>query len=45
MGCGYSDDDWQAEMERAEQEFFRVCPGIDMNMLKSKYTMIEMEFQ
>ena len=45
MGCGYSDNDWQSELERAEQEFFRVCPGIDMNMLKSKYVHIEMEFQ
>ena len=45
MGCGYSDGDWQSSLEQAEQDFFRVCPGIDMNLLTSKYTMVELDGQ
>ena len=42
MGCGFSDADWQSQLEEAEQRIFQVCPGIDMDKLTCKYTVIRM---
>ena len=42
MGCGYSDESWQEEMERLELELFKQG-DIDMEKLKRKYTFINVE--
>ena len=42
MGCGFSDEDWQTEIENAEQQIFIAAKDIDMDKLVSKYTVIEL---
>ena len=45
MGCGFSDQDWQAQLEAEEQAIFRTAKGIDMNKLVSKYTRMQVRGQ
>lgn len=43
MGCGFSDTDWQSEMEMHELAIYASVPGLDLNLLTRKYTLIEMD--
>jgi pimeloyl-ACP methyl ester carboxylesterase len=45
MGCGFSDNDWQSELEAAELACYAATPGIDLTRLERKYTFIEMNGQ
>ena len=36
--CGFSDDDWQTQLEFVEQEMFAATRGLDMEKLTSGYT-------
>ena len=40
MGCGFSDENWQSEMENAEMAMFQAVNGLDLNLLTLKYTEI-----
>ena len=42
MGCGFSDESWQAEMERLELEIFK-AGDIDLAKLTRKFTIINVE--
>ena len=42
MGCGFSDESWQEEMEAVELQIFQLG-GIDESKLTRKYTMIKIE--
>ena len=42
MGCGFSDENWQEEMERLELELFK-DGGADLNKLVRKFTIINVE--
>jgi pimeloyl-ACP methyl ester carboxylesterase len=42
MGCGFSDESWQEEMERLELELFK-DGGADLSKLTRKFTIITVE--
>ena len=39
LGCGFTDHDWQTQMEAAEQEMFAAVQGLDMDKLMSRYVV------
>ena len=41
MGCGFSLENWQTEMENAEMAIFRAVDGLDIDLLTLSYTDIE----
>jgi pimeloyl-ACP methyl ester carboxylesterase len=42
MGCGFSDDDWQEEMERLELQMYMLA-GCEAKFLTRKYTTIKFD--